>query len=249
MPDINPVSWMSLDGKPYLQYRNFISGGYFRGWVGLKIGEYPILSPYVNSIILKRSVSGAVINISGFRFWNETRYSFYNGIWNTDSSTVVFTGPFQESGFSVVFPDSAVIEPGDYTYEITKSDGKIITSDFYFPGRTDLPIPSSSLMIYQWMNDGSLKLQWTNPVGSTYNQLMITVSDQNGEPMLRVYFRSAAVETVTLPVDLIDKLEHTRTGQTILSANWSIQTRAYSFENMNYARGISDTKIIQWRKN
>jgi hypothetical protein len=91
--------------------------------------------------------------------------------------------------------------------------------------------------------DGSLKLSWTNPANTApgdYDQLRVVIKDQSAGEMLYVRL-PANVNEITIPADWVKILQDSYTLTTVI---WQVQTRSYTGEDMNYARGNSDWIII-----
>jgi len=221
----------------YLQYRTFADGRdpEYRGWIDFTKEGNPIELFDIPQVSLKNP-SGNTVSVS-----KKTFYSFasYYGEWNDSTSSVEFTDLFIDSGFTIEFPIGTSLPPGDYTYEATTSQETQITITLFFPGETVLPTVDVSSMNHEWQGDSSLYLSWANPSGD-YDKLRIVILDQFYNEILYVTL-PADMNDLMVPADIIQNL----TDLTQMnSASWVVQTRSYTNDNNNYARGYSMSAVI-----
>lgn len=226
----------------YLQYRTYADVNRdpeYRGWIDFTKEGNPIELFDIPQVSLKNS-SGNTVSVS-----KKTFYSFasYYGEWNDSTSSVEFTDLFYDSGFTIEFPEGTSLPSGNYTYEATTSQETQITTTLFFPGETVLPTVDVSSMNHEWQGDNSLYLSWINPSGD-YDKLRIVVLDQDYNEILYVTL-PADMNDLMVPADIIQSL----TDLTQLnSANWVVQTRSYTDDNNNYARGYSmNADIPSWQ--
>jgi hypothetical protein len=222
----------------YLQYRTSNTFNGYRGWIQLTKDGIPVEQSDVQKIELKDS-SGALINYDKFSFYPST---YYVGVWNPGTASVDFSGPVPTAGFLISF--GGVNLPADnYTWEVTTVDNKIVSKQFNYPGQKVLPFVDSSTMTSQWLADGSLKLSWTNPPNiapNDYDQLRVYITDDTAGEILYASL-PVNVNKMTIPSDWVNIFEN---FYSLTTTRWQVQTRSYSSEDMNYARGLSDSVII-----
>ena len=131
---------------------------------------------------------------------------------------------------------------GNYTYEVTTDDNDIVSDTFNFPGKEELPFVQSATMSNEWI-DGSLKLTWENPAEDGYDQIQIYIWDDDlGADVLYVSL-PPNVEELIIPVEWVEIMnDFYNLGDNVV---WQVQTRSYTNEGMNYARGYSNFVLIQ----
>ena len=146
--------------------------------------------------------------------------------------------PGSYAGFGIRFPVGFNLPADDYTWEVTTSDDKLVSKQINYPGQKVLPVVDIATMVSVWQPDGSLELSWTNPANNPpgdYDQLRVVFRDDNSE-MLYVRLPSN-VNAMTIPFDwgnIILKFYGSFTN-----GRWQVQTRSYTAEGRNYARGYS----------
>lgn len=223
---------------PYLQYltSNWLNGN--RGFVQLTKDGIPVAPSDIKIIELKDS-SGALINLENVSFYTDTNFL---GMWNSVTASVDFSGPWSYAGFSIGFPDGFELPADDYTWEVTLSDDVILSETTNYPGKKILPVVDSATMLSQWL-DNSLNLSWTNPANNPpgdYDQLSVLINDQTAGNMLyiRLPFN---VNEITIPSNWVKILQD---YYSLTTVRWTVQTRSYTAENMNNARGYTDLVTI-----
>ena len=230
---------MSLDSF-FLQYRTFSddSKNEYRGYLELSKAGNLIEESDIKNIFLEDS-SGMLVAISETVFLIE---GFYYANWNSSTSTLVYESfPQSISSFALYFPDGTEIPSGNYTYKVTTSTGDNLSERFYYPGREELPWVDSQDMESEWLNNGDLRLSWINPPGD-YDQLRIFLLDQDGKLIFLVKVPTD-MEELTIPSELVENIN----GYSVPTfVTWFIETRSYTGEGMNYARGVSDEVDIPW---
>ena len=191
------------------------------------------------SVKLKDNV-GNPVSISSTTF---SASLYFWGQWNKSTSSVDYSGPFQDSGFSIRFPGETNLAAGNYTYEATINQGNLLSLTKYFPGEVIMPIVDVASMNYEWLSNGDLRLRWAIPVGN-YDDLRIVLEDQDGDNFLFVKL-PANKDEVIIPVEWIRQITNEKNPS---FARWRVQTRSYTktVDNNNYARGHSDRVEIPW---
>jgi len=234
----NSVSNISLD-YAYLQFRTYsdISNNQYRGWLEFTENGSSINESDITQIVLKDG-AGNSVSIDSTSFYASSNHS---GYWNSSTSSVEISGPYPYSGFSIIFPGGTNLSQGNYTYEVTTSQGNLLTRTVYFPGETTLPVVDDTIMSYEWLGDGGLRLTWTNPSG-TYEQLRVGLVDQDWDDLLSLRLPNN-VNDITIPSEWIQKIIDFKNPS---SVKWQIRTWSYTDtgENNIYATGISDTVDI-----
>ncbi|MCW9098515.1 MAG: hypothetical protein OQJ93_14110, partial [Ignavibacteriaceae bacterium] len=223
----------------YLQYRSSNTFNGNRGYVELTKDGIPVEQSDIKNIELKDS-SGALVNLDSVNFFPST---YFNGMWNSATVSLDFSGPASFAGFGISFPQGFDLPADDYTLEVTTSDNKLLSNQINYPGQKVLPFVDSATMTSQLLADGSLKLSWTNPPNNPpgdYDQLRVVISDQVAGEMLYASL-PVNVNEMTIPSDWVKIFEGFYSPTTV---RWQVQTRSYTAEDMNYARGISDWVII-----
>ena len=214
----------------YLQYRT--PAGVYRGYIELTKDGIPVEQADINQIELKDSNGDPVTLVPVNPVDNYFLSTYFYGMWNPATASVDFSGPASPVGFWTAF--GAALPADDYTWEVTTSDDKLVSATINYPGQKVLPVVDIATMSSQWPGDGSLELSWTNPPGD-YDQLRVVIRDDNSEIL---YVRLPPnVETMTIPsewVEIFDKFY-----EPITNPVWQVQTRSYTAEGMNYARGYS----------
>jgi len=227
----------------YLQYRTRENGDhYFRGWISLYQNGNVIDESDIGTIELK-DANGDTIFIEGASFWAD---AYYFGNWNANASNVDFS-PTLDSGFSIRFNDSlTTLSPGNYTYEVTTTDGDLLTKTVYYPGEKDMPCVDDDSMAYEWQQDGSLKLTWDPPAVTDYDEIRVVFDDQDeiGKWGSLVYIKLPAdADEVIIPSAQIQKIENLDDPVLV---HWVVKTRSYTDDRNMYARGYSDTVSFLW---
>lgn len=219
----------------YLQSRIYSSYYMYRGWIELLLDGELIDESDVMEVSIKDD-SGNPLNISESRFYKET---YYLGQWNHGTGRFDSFELISDSGFSIRFPADTEIPAGEYTCEVAASEGYTVTRKIYFPGHQDMAIVNALTMKDEWLGDGSLKLSWTSP-SENYERLLVGLFDQDWNSLLYAHIISNAtdVEEIILSEDEVQKLKNLASP---VSVKWQVQTRAYTDEDMNYARGYSET--------
>lgn len=231
---------VTINGR-YLQYRTYenAANDQYRGWVDLSKDGIPGEVSDYTKVELKNS-AGTVVNnaVDVNSLWTGP---YYFGRWNSTTSSVDYSGPSLSSGYSVRFP-AGDLPAGNYTYEVTTSEGDIVSDTFNFPGIEELPFALSATMSNEWLVGNSLKLTWSNPVGD-YDQIRIFIyDDDTGSDVLYVNLPPTA-EELTIPAEWIEVMgDFYDLGDNVL---WQVQTRSYTDDGVNYARGLSNMVYIQ----
>jgi hypothetical protein len=224
----------------YIQYRNYenSSKNEIRGWLNLKKYGNPIAESDISQILLKNN-SGATVQIHGMNF---VTGPYFIGTWNNSSSAVDFSGPLQNSGFSINF-ESKTLNPGYYTYEVTKHNGEIITFEMNYPAQIALPFVSTSSINYEWLEGGGLKLTWENPSGS-FDRLVVYLCDQAWNDILYVSLPNTSDQLI-IPSAMISQINSLMGPD---SVKVRIQTRNFAgtIDHNNFARGYSNEVDIPW---
>ncbi|MEJ2168052.1 MAG: hypothetical protein P8X90_21230 [Desulfobacterales bacterium] len=146
-------------------------------------------------------------------------------------------------GFSIA--DGTVFPAGTYTWEATAADGSLIASSFEYPGQVQLPVPDITKLSYEWLADGSLKLNFEMPAGA-YDQFRILAGDENGKDLLTITVKAENINTVTIPKAAIDEITDFNEDPPF-TANVALQTRSFGDDGAEIARGISDVVEIPWQ--
>jgi hypothetical protein len=223
-------------GFNYLQYRT--PANRYLGYLDIYKDGIPSEASDVTKIELKDSNGDTVNTTMGGLGIN----TYYIGEWNSQTSSVDFSGLTFWAGYSITFPDGFELPADDYTWEVTTSDNKLISKQITFPGQKVLPFVDSATMQSVWQPDGSLQLSWTNPVNTADYEELSVVLNTVGASMLWIYLPVDKNE-VTIPSDWVEILEKFYDPTTV---SWQILTRSYTVEDMNYARGISNSAPITW---
>lgn len=113
------------------------------------------------------------------------------------------------------------------------------TKDLSYPGKVVLPFVDVNTLASLYSNAGDLLLSWTNPRGDAnwdkVNQLRIVLMTDDYTPLVYISSNPNS-ETFTIPKSVINQAENLGNGNV---SWWTIQTRAYDNNNMNYDRGYS----------
>jgi len=217
----------------YLQYRT--PSNEYRGYFELTKDGIPVVPADINKIELKDS-NGASVNLDSVEFSPTT---YFYGMWNPATASLDFSGPASYAGFIMHFPGGFNLPADDYTWEVTTSDNKPVSKQINYPGQKVLPFVDSATMSSQRLVDGSLKLSWINPANNPpgdYDQLRVVIRDQNAGEVL--YARLPTnVNQMTIPSDWVNIIED---YYSLTNTIWQVQTRSYTVEDMNYARGYSN---------
>lgn len=160
-------------------------------------------------------------------------------IYNCLSGTCIDEGNYQEEYYS--FSNLPQLATGDYSFVAKLTNGTSITSKINYPGDTVVPYVSRDTMSASWQPDGSLRLNWTNPVAvagwDKVSQVRVFMSQGTTSQGLMIKLNSSA-ESVTVPAEILAQ-RNIAAGST-----WRIQTRAYDAYGSNYARGESNALTI-----
>ena len=235
---------ISLD-YAYLQFRTFEDGSHsIKGWLNLSQNGNPIAESIITKIELKNE-NDDIIPISRTSYFLDPSYT---GYFDPDTSSINYSGPFVDCGFSISFSGISTLPEGNYTYEVSTSDGDILTRTVYYPGDIALPCVDSSSMYYELLNDGSLYLTWNSPSGNNYDRLYVVFDDQDEDEtwgsLLYIILPIDATEA-TIPSEPIQDIEDLDDPYMV---HWVVQTRSYTdtSDKNTYARGHSDTVSFLW---
>jgi len=224
----------------YLQYRTYSDNNKnkYRGYLEFSKDGNLIEESDIKKTILEDS-SGNPLAISETVFVID---SFYYANWNSSASTLEYQSfPQATSYFALFFPDGSEIPSGNYTYKVQTKSGDILKVSFGYPGREELPWVDSKKMEAEWLSNGDLRLSWMNPLGN-YDQLRIFLLDQDGKLIFLAKIPTN-MEELTIPSELVQNINDYGVPT---SVRWLIETRSYTTEGLNYARGISDEVDIPW---
>lgn len=232
---IGNVDNLSIPWPPQFQYKTYSSSSQnrFGGWIAIKKNGIGANREDIADIKLRKSDYTEIpISLS----FND--YFYYGASWNDSSSEFEFWGPRYEKDWGVSFADNVEYETGYYVWEAISLNGEVATYRFYFPGKKEMPIHDSTLMNYEWLSDGSLKLRWANPAGD-YDRIQIALKTQDGRDVFYSTFdHSYDIEEIIIPADGIAETRSKIDNFT--SIQWTMRTRARTAEGVNYARGYSD---------
>lgn len=233
--DPGPTTSLSLQST-YLQHRSYESPTLSRtcSWVSVSDGVMPAAQSALNEMSLFSSAgTEQLATYSEFSTFN---YLYYDCMASTCSSPIERT----ESGFYKTY-DS--LSNDTYLINVGTKDGVDLEQNITFPGEVALPVIESTTMTSHWV-DGSLVLNWTNPISeqnwSLVDTLRIVIRDGANEAVFYIAVNPAE-ETVTIPATVT--AEAAALGDGSLTT-WGIQTRALDSQGMNYARGYSSTIAI-----
>ncbi len=222
----------------YIQYQNYSpeSGqDRYAGWFEFSQDGHPLTSDCIEQISLLDS-NGDALEI-GVRSW-EDAYLF--GRWNESNNRVEYDdGLYHYMGYEITFPRDTYLPQGNYTFNATTSEGENISYPLYFPGEVHLPTVSKETINHLWNQDGSLNLSWTIPDGDFEEFMFWFMDGDNYEDLLFVEQPNSS-RSLTIPADIVSRLKD-MTSSTSLYLR--LETRAYSYAGMNYARGITYYRI------
>lgn len=225
----------------YLQYRTCetASKNSTRGWLNFSKSGEPINASDTFNIVLKNS-QGSVVNFSKHTF-HKAPYFF--GLWNPETSTVDFSGPLYNSGYSIEF-DATPLPSDLYTFEVTKTSGEVLPLTLNYPGQTAIPIVLSSNINTQWLSNGGLEVSWTPPAG-TYDRHVVFICDQDGKDIFYAYLANSVTKLV-IPADIISAIDDLMKPESLLV---QLQTRVYAdtADKNNYARSLSNQVVAPWQ--
>ncbi len=214
----------------YLNYSDDYSDKY-QGWIEFKKGNDTLESSDISGITLKNGAGETQdVHVTGL-----TTTTHYFGTYNSVSTEFDFFGPQTYAGYSVKFPAGEDVPSGDYTFEITPAEGDVMTHTVSFPETQEAPAVDSTLLTYSWA-EGALTLSWTAPDG-VFDQFRVLIMDQNNKDLLYVKTPNT-VTSVTIPADWIERIAELAPIKDWL---WLVQTRTYTTDGMNNARGYSRT--------
>jgi hypothetical protein len=244
-PEGDPTSiqatWWSF------QYRTFSdpAANRYQGLLMLNnINGTPIDQTDITNIELLNPSEESVYNGPGF-FYRDT--ALYGNVyknsgpiydWELDEYSVLLFKISDGTG-DVFFP------AGTYTWRATATDGALITSLFEFPGQVEMPVPDISKLSYEWLADGSLKLDFEMPTGD-YDQFRVQASDQNGKDLFNIRVKSRDVNTLTIS-DYLEDIYWLSDDARPTTLTVTLQTRSYGADGTEIARGISDSVDIPWQ--
>ncbi len=224
----------------YLQYRTYEtpSQNKNRGWLNFSKSGATVAESDISSVVLKNS-QGTSVTIITSTF---VTGPYILGSWNANASSVVYSGPYNNFGFSMDL-GTTTLPSGLYTYKITKQNGESLSLTLNYPGQTEMPVITASSISYEWLSDGALKLTWPSPSG-TFDRQVVYACDQNYHDIFYITLPKTADELV-IPENIIDQLESLVHPDSI---RVQIQTRLYSDtpDKNNHARGYSNPVVIPW---
>ena len=226
----NPENQLSIR-YGYIQYRSFgddYSKGY-RGWIELVKGNDPIEASDITGITVKDN-SGVTQDV---HVTSLITTDYYFGNYNTESGDLDFAGPYYVSGYSIHYPANDALAAGDYIFEVNPAQGDVITQTFNFPETLELPVVDSTTMTYRWA-EGALILSWVAPMG-TFDNFQVVLMTPDREEFLYVK-APKTVTSINIPKDWVERLATLTPIQDWL---WQLQTRAFTEDGMNHARGYS----------
>jgi uncharacterized surface protein with fasciclin (FAS1) repeats len=219
----------------YLQYRSDEEGSYSqcRTWLEvMKDGELAEEGDFTNFKLFD-SNGEEVTPIDTPYLWISP---FPYLIYDCTVEPCTLSDPYEESGFTGKFNDD--LAAGDYDLTVDTADGQTLSTTVSYPGQLILPsIPTASLSVEELAN-GDATLSWTNPTDqanwSEVDQLRHVFGSDNGD--ILVVKLNPDVEEITIPVSVVDAAENL-SGEEI--AGWTVQTRAYDKDGMNFSRGFT----------
>jgi hypothetical protein len=234
---------LSIPWTPQFQFQNYAdsSQNRFGGWLNIRKNGISVIESDITNILLRRH-NYTEIPITKYEFG---KYADFYGSWDEQNQQVNINGPNHFTDFGIFFPEGLDTIEGNYIWEITSVTGEVLTYPFYFPGKEVLPVPESSLMDYEWLSDGSLKLGWINPLGN-YDNLQIALKTPNkiGGFYMHIH-RNQGLQEVIIPAQWVNQMSKEYGNPDFM--NWTVRTRAYSDDGMSYARAFSDTVEIPWQ--
>lgn len=238
---ITPLT-VAVTGR-YVQYRTFedTTRNRFQGWVDFKDnGQLMDSQDFLATAMLDSSGTEFPVIPA---FW---RASYLNAAWDATNGNF---GPASQGGFSGwAFNLSGItLAAGDYTFITALNGGTLLDTTYTYQGQLALPVVAASSMNYAWNNDGSLTLNWTEPVG-TFDRYQVvlydtdTSSGYNGE----LFYGSvpAGITSVTLSSSLVRSIYSSAGLSALADLSWEMQTRNYDANNINDARGYSNRVLI-----
>lgn len=227
----------------YIQTRTIYGSmeNFYRGCLNFSKTDEPIEESDITGITLKTS-SGSDIPVIPVFY---TEY-YFRGMWNEATSSVDYSGPVDESAFFCKFPENESLEADTYTYEATTVDGDTLSLELNYPGEITMPVVNASTITYEWLSDGSMKINWQNPE-EMFDYLVVVLLDQNWDSLIYVRLQGSS-EELTIPGEMTDAITSQMNPD---SARLYIQTRnrVNTSDGNNYARGYSDTIDISWGEN
>jgi hypothetical protein len=240
--DTVSMSWgygsISID-YGYVQYRSYENSdsNAVRGCLSLLKNGNPISENDISTIELKNSDGDTVPLTQVFYMENAIE-----GTWNEGTSSIDFS-TYTDSFFMFRFPQTTALDPGSYTYEATTIDGDTLTLTLNYPEHITLPFVEDSSINYEWQEDDSLKVTWTNPEGD-YDTIRFGLTDFDGNALAYVTLPDSAEEFV-LPTEWVYYIEE---NMNPMLTEITIQTRMYADteDHNNYARGYSDNIEAPW---
>ncbi|WP_157471715.1 BACON domain-containing protein [Desulfuromonas sp. DDH964] len=238
---INPLT-VAITNR-YVQFRSFEDPtlNRFQGWVDLKdngqlMDEWDFWGSSMYDTL------GTAFPVTP-TFW---KASFLNATWNATNGSFGPASPGGFSGWSFNL-SGYTLAAGDYTFETQLNGGALLNTSYTYPGQLVLPVVAASSMTYAWNTDGSLTLNWTEPVGTfdRYNVVLYDTnaySGHNGE----LFYGAVppGTSSVTLSASLIQSVYGNAGLSGLESLSWEIQTRSNDATNVNYARGYSNRVLI-----
>ena len=228
----NISGYIAINSKSihYRTYSNADSNRY-KGWLGLSQGFDTVAEAAVSSVALKND-SGSAIDISTY-FYSASSYS---GYWNSLTDGPDYMELVPASGYSISFASGTEIPAGDYTFEVTPTEGEKVSSTFSIPELREAPIVQSDTMTAEKQSDSGYTFSWSNPDGN-YDQLVILFYDQDGDDVFSIYLPTD-IEEFTIPGTWMQTIRSRFQPQTL---DWQIQTRTVTDAGINDARGYSES--------
>jgi hypothetical protein len=223
----------------YLQYRTFAdsSTSEYKGWLKFTKNDLP-LPQDSNQAISLLDENGTTVQIKDAKFYDST---YYWGNWNNATQSVDYSEPYTQAGYKISFPQGTEIGSGSYTYNATTGDGDTLTYNLNYPGKKEMPTVALQPVKTSWDNNGSLTIDWPKP-GGDFDEYMFVILDQQSYKDLLYVKLPKSQSSLTIPESVIKDLQNLYQST---SLQLQLQTRKYSNEGMNYARGIT-SKTIQF---
>ncbi|GAB6097499.1 hypothetical protein JCM14469_37530 [Desulfatiferula olefinivorans] len=223
----------------YLQNRTYETSEYnaIRGSLGILKNGVQINESDITDIVLK-SPEGSPIPLTRV-FYSE---SYITGSWNEIGSSVDYS-VYNDSSFMFRFPETSTLEGGIYTYEVTTHEDETLILQLNYPEHITMPYVEADSITYEWREDGGLHVSWTNPAGD-YDQIRVSLIDQDWNSLAYINLPATAQE-FDLPWEWV---QYITTRMNPSSVNLQIVTRNFADteDHNNYARGYSDSVIINW---
>ncbi len=191
------------------------------------------------SLALKNSLGGTIATLGNF---NQDAYYTYYVLDCT--SGICISSSFMDGGwYNSTMP---TISAGVYTYTLETTQGEIMSKVVNYLGEVRLPpIPSVTVMS-SWNADGSLTVDWENPVSDsdwdTVEMIRLFLYGANPDITYMVKM-SPTVQSFTISAS---ELARAFTENELDSLRINMQTRAYEDEyHTNYARASSNFILVE----